>query len=237
MVYLEPHQLGWRPLCLSWLNTFPETIKQTFKDRVLALFDWLVPVSIRFMKREIKEAAETTYEGTNVAVNLMRTFKSLLVEQLADPKGLIASIKREADMQKHIDSCFVFSLAWSIGGTANSNEGRLAFDEFVRVAYKGELDLPHGDNTVYQGPSGEKYNLPEDIPEGHMTTQTPPPPDEVKTKDLEGNLVSTRTTIYDFRWDVSKSEWVPWENDIDKSPIPPEMGFKQIIVPTVDTVR
>ena len=78
MVYLEPHQLGWRPLCLSWLNTFPETIKQTFKDRVLALFDWLVPVSIRFMKREIKEAAETTYEGTNVAVNLMRTFKSLV---------------------------------------------------------------------------------------------------------------------------------------------------------------
>jgi len=237
MVYLEPHQLGWRPLCLSWLNTFPETIKQSFKDRVLALFDWLVPVSIRFMKREIKEVAETTYEGTNVAVNLMRTFKSLLVEQLADPKGLIASIKRESDMEKHIDSCFVFCLAWSIGGTANSNEGRLAFDEFVRVAYKGELDLPHGDNTVYQGPSGEKYNLPEDIPEGHMTTSTPLPPDEVKTKDPEGNLVPTRTTIYDFRWNVTKSEWVPWENDIDKSPIPPEMAFKQIIVPTVDTVR
>ena len=237
MVYLEPHQLGWRPLCLSWLNTFPETIKQSFKDRVLALFDWLVPVSIRFMKREIKEVAETTYEGTNVAVNLMRTFKSLLVEQLADPKGLIASIKRPSDMEKHIDSCFVFCLAWSIGGTANSNEGRLAFDEFVRVAYKGELDLPHGDNTVYQGPSGEKYNLPEDIPEGHMTTSTPLPPDEVKTKDPEGNLIPTRTTIYDFRWDVTKSEWVPWENDIDKSPIPPEMAFKQIIVPTVDTVR
>ena len=237
MVYLEPHQLGWRPLCLSWLNTFPETIKQSFKDRVLALFDWLVPVSIRFMKREIKEVAETTYEGTNVAVNLMRTFKSLLVEQLADPKGLIASIKRESDMEKHIDSCFVFCLAWSIGGTANSNEGRLAFDEFVRVAYKGELDLPHGDNTVFQGPSGEKYNLPEDIPEGHMTTSTPLPPDEVKTKDPEGNLIPTRTTIYDFRWDVTKSEWVPWENDIDKSPIPPEMSFKEIIVPTVDTVR
>ena len=49
--------------------------------------------------------------------------------------------------------------------------------------------------------------------------------------------MSTRATIYDFRWDVYKSEWVPWENDIDKSPIPPEMGFKQIIVPTVDTVR
>ena len=128
MVYLEPHQLGWRPLCLSWINTFPETFDQKFKDRVLALFDWLVPVSIRFLKREIKEVAATTEEGTNVVVNLMRTFKSLLIEPLSDPKSITKELKKEMEM--HIDSTFVFSLCWSIGGSANSNEGRAAFDDF-----------------------------------------------------------------------------------------------------------
>jgi hypothetical protein len=39
-------------------------------------------VAIRFLKRELKEAAATTDEGTNVVCNLMRTFKSLLVEPL-----------------------------------------------------------------------------------------------------------------------------------------------------------
>ena len=28
MVYLEPHQLGWRPLVLSWINTLPQHLNQ-----------------------------------------------------------------------------------------------------------------------------------------------------------------------------------------------------------------
>lgn len=32
MVYLEPHQLGWRPLVLSWLHTLPEHLPQVRGD-------------------------------------------------------------------------------------------------------------------------------------------------------------------------------------------------------------
>ncbi len=32
MVYLEPHQLGWRPLVLSWINTLPPHLPQASRQ-------------------------------------------------------------------------------------------------------------------------------------------------------------------------------------------------------------
>ena len=274
MVYLEPHQLGWRPLCVSWLAEFPEHFLKQWRDRILGLFDWLVPVSIRFLRREIKEVAATTEEGTNVAVNLMRTFKSLLVTPLeADPKSITKELKKE--METHIDATFVFALTWSVGGSAGSNEARLIFDNFLRAAYKCRLA------DGFTGPSGEKYDLPEDIPEGHVEAKTPLPPSErpsivmskssaegegtsgeaegdpepepspkpkkekSKKKDVEpepstedeSSQPMKKSTVYDFRWDMTGKTWIAWEADIDQTPIPRDAAFKSIIVPTVDTVR
>ena len=241
MVYLEPHQLGWRPLCLSWIASFPEHIDKKFRERVLGLFDWLVPVSIRFLKRELKEAAATTAEGTNVAVNLMRTFKSLLVDPMSDPKAYTKEFKKE--MELHVDSTIIFAATWSLGGSAASNEGRAAFDLFFRAAFEGRLD------KGYAGPSGETYDLPEDIPEGHLESQTPLPPTTLGARGGSGGDNSAEegaeetgekpagATLYDFRWDVATKSWTPWEDMIDRTPIPKTAAFKSIIVPTVDTVR
>jgi len=33
---------------------------------------------------------------------------------------------------RHVDSVFIFSLTWSVGGSAASNEGRRVFDDFLR---------------------------------------------------------------------------------------------------------
>ena len=90
MVYLEPHQLGWRPLVVvralafvrighprtpavprlqqgpdlshgchicnlqSWLATLPPHMGESHRKHLLGLFDWLVPVSLRFLRRELK---------------------------------------------------------------------------------------------------------------------------------------------------------------------------------------
>ena len=260
MVYLEPHQLGWRPLCVSWLAEFPEHFDKKFRDRVLGLFDWLLPVSIRFLRREMKEAAATTEEGTNVAVTLMRTFRALLVAPLADdPKAITKELKKV--METHIDATFVFALTWSVGGSIGSNEHRALFDAFLRAAY--ECRLADG----FVGPSGEKYDLPEDIPEGHVTASTPLPPSERQVRVRAPSRVTTaaegaegeadeaqapapadpaegldasatkKATVYDYRWDMASKTWVAWEDMIDPSPIPPDAAFKSIIVPTVDTVR
>jgi len=59
----------------------------------------------------------------------------------------------------------------------------------------------------YAGPSGEKYTLPEDIPEGHTTLQSPMVP------DTDG------TTIHDWLFDAAADKWVLWESRLDNSPI------------------
>ena len=51
MVFLEPHQLGWRPLTQSWLSEFPEgTLSQFHKEHLMALFDWIVPAALKLVR-------------------------------------------------------------------------------------------------------------------------------------------------------------------------------------------
>ena len=59
MVYLDASQIGWRPLTLSWLRTLPAHMPKAVKDHLLGLCDWLVPVCLRFVRREVKEATPT----------------------------------------------------------------------------------------------------------------------------------------------------------------------------------
>jgi len=47
MVYLEPHQLGWRPLFTSWLSTLDPSLGPVTRTRITGLFDWLLPPALR----------------------------------------------------------------------------------------------------------------------------------------------------------------------------------------------
>ena len=213
MVYLEPHQLGWRPLCLSWLAELPEHFGQENRDLILGLFDWLVPVSLRYTRREIREASPTM--DTQLAVMLMRLFTSM-TDHLADETSFKAMSPDQ--VRKHIESIFIFSLVWSIGCTAGDEEGREHYDVFLRAAVKGELDS-------YVGPSGERYNLPEDIPAEHVSMVSPMIPDKGET------------SLHDWYFDIKTGDWRLWTDLMDTSPIPLDSQLRKIIVPTIDTVR
>ncbi len=53
MVYMQASLLGWRPVVLSWLQTLPaELVRESLRDHVLNLFDWLVPPLLRLVTKD-----------------------------------------------------------------------------------------------------------------------------------------------------------------------------------------
>uniref|UniRef100_A0A8C3DXB0 Dynein axonemal heavy chain 12 n=1 Tax=Corvus moneduloides TaxID=1196302 RepID=A0A8C3DXB0_CORMO len=55
MIYLEPSQLGWRPLVTSWLSKLPEPLNSKEHQALLqGLFDWLVPPALRVRQKQCK---------------------------------------------------------------------------------------------------------------------------------------------------------------------------------------
>lgn len=85
MVYLDADQVGWRPLVLSWLATLPAHFPEAIKAHLLGLMHWLVPVSLRFVRREIAEASPTS-DG-NLITTLQRVFTACM-EHLQVPSLL-----------------------------------------------------------------------------------------------------------------------------------------------------
>ncbi len=78
-----------------------------------------------------------------------------------------AKVNAEQRVTLHLESLFLFALVWSVGGSCADNAARHAFDDFVRAAVGEQL-------PDYVSPSGEKYNLPEDIPAGHVRLKVRP---------------------------------------------------------------
>lgn len=77
MVYVEPEQLGWRPLRDSWINTLPGCL-QEHSQRLFKLFEWLLDPCIAFVRKNCYESVPTS--DINLAQSLMRLLWSSLDE-------------------------------------------------------------------------------------------------------------------------------------------------------------
>ncbi|XP_070594569.1 LOW QUALITY PROTEIN: dynein axonemal heavy chain 12 [Erythrolamprus reginae] len=131
MIYLEPSQLGWKPLVTSWLSTLPEPLNEKeFQDLFQELFDWLVPPALRVRQKQCKELVPTS--NSNNVVSLTRLLEILLCHKVKkDPSN--------KNIHKWVTGCFAFAMIWSIGATCDS-DGRIIFDNFMRDIVIGRLD-------------------------------------------------------------------------------------------------
>ncbi|GIL57271.1 hypothetical protein Vafri_12526 [Volvox africanus] len=223
MVYLEPHQLGWRPLVQSWLAAFPSFIGEVHRVHLMGMFDWLVPVSLRFLRRELKESAPTL--DANLVNTLMR-YMTASMDHIQD-EASYAKLS-ESNVTLHLEALFLFALVWSVGGSGADNTARQHFDTFIRAAVAEKL-------LSYTSPSGERYVMPEDIPPGHThlrAAQMMPLTVPGAESPPGGNF-----TVYDFFFDTERDTWRLWTELIDTTPIPSDAKFRRIIIPSIDTVR
>lgn len=52
MIFMEPSQLGWDPLVISWINTLPDALqKPDSRSVLLGLFHWLVPPTLKMLRK------------------------------------------------------------------------------------------------------------------------------------------------------------------------------------------
>ena len=50
MIYMEPRQLGWRPLKDTFLEQLPSSVTEEQKELVIELLDWLVEPCLDFIR-------------------------------------------------------------------------------------------------------------------------------------------------------------------------------------------
>lgn len=55
MIFMEPSQLGWEPLVISWINTLPKPLQGSeYRTLLLDLFHWLLPPTLRVLRKNCK---------------------------------------------------------------------------------------------------------------------------------------------------------------------------------------
>lgn len=209
MIYMEPHMLGWRPLLLSWLNTLPTTINDDMKDLITENFDRLVPPMLNFIRKGgVKELSPTT--NTNIVKSCMNLMDCML-DEFQDEESFKKLNERE--VASWLECIFLFSCVWSFGATIDT-DGRKLFDSLFRELIDGPLSLDTKDEfhilDMVDGPS-RPYLCP----------------------------FPSRGTVFDYRFiKEGMGKWELWTDEIkDAPPIPKDMAFNEIIVPTIDTVR
>ena len=79
MIYLEPHQLGWRPFKDSYMeHELPKNLTKENYDLVNDLFDWLIDPCLAFIHKKCKVFLPTS--DMHLVQSLMRLYTCLMDE-------------------------------------------------------------------------------------------------------------------------------------------------------------
>ncbi|KAK1794827.1 hypothetical protein P4O66_009897, partial [Electrophorus voltai] len=136
MIYMEPHQLGWTPLRLSYMDTLPESLGPEHRELIVDLFEWLVQPCLDFVTHGCCFLVQTS--PIHLAHSLMRLYSCLLDEIAASGKDGVESMSSQ-QMTMWLQGLFLLAVVWTVGGTING-DSRKKFDVFYRNLLTGTME-------------------------------------------------------------------------------------------------
>ncbi|KAG8433111.1 hypothetical protein GDO86_017410 [Hymenochirus boettgeri] len=138
MIYMEPHQLGWKPLQDSYMDILPENLTNEHREMISDMFNWLIQPCLNFIRLECKFLVYTS--PIHLAYSMMRLYTCLL-DEIASSSEEGKEPMSSQQITLWLQGLFLFSVVWTIGGTINT-ESRKKFDVFYRNLLMG-LDEQH----------------------------------------------------------------------------------------------
>ncbi len=59
MVFMEPKEMGWKPIFDSWVNTVREILKEEDVEEVVSMFEWAIDHALRMIRTKFSEISPT----------------------------------------------------------------------------------------------------------------------------------------------------------------------------------
>jgi dynein heavy chain, axonemal len=134
MVYMEPHQIGWKPIFKSWINKLPKCFNEDHVKTITNLVDVIIQPCLDFVRGECNETTPT--QDQNLVTSCFKIWRGLLV--VFDNDNFITTLDKK-QVHSIIESCFIFSAVWSLCISINT-EYRRPFDMQFKKICNGELD-------------------------------------------------------------------------------------------------
>nr|XP_036848129.1 dynein heavy chain 3, axonemal [Manis javanica] len=139
MIYMEPHQLGWKPLKDSYMDTLPSSLTEEHKELVNDMFMWLVQPCLEFIHLQCKSVVQTS--PIHLAFSMMRLYSSLLdeIRQVEEKESDLLEGLTNQQIFLWLQGLFLFALVWTVAGSINA-DSRKKFDLFFRNLIMGMDD-------------------------------------------------------------------------------------------------
>ncbi|XP_036755222.2 dynein axonemal heavy chain 3 isoform X5 [Manis pentadactyla] len=139
MIYMEPHQLGWKPLKDSYMDTLPSSLTEEHKELVNDMFMWLVQPCLEFIRLQCKSVVQTS--PIHLAFSMMRLYSSLLdeIRQVEEKESDLFEGLTNQQIFLWLQGLFLFALVWTVAGSINA-DSRKKFDLFFRNLIMGMDD-------------------------------------------------------------------------------------------------
>ncbi|XP_074961219.1 dynein axonemal heavy chain 3 [Phalacrocorax aristotelis] len=136
MIYMDPQQLGWKPLKDSYMNTLPPNLQEEHRELVNDMFMWLIQPCLKFIHLHCKAIVQTS--SIHLSYSLMKLFTCLL-DEIKQSKEEEKESMTSQQIILWLQGLFLFALVWTVGGIIDA-DSRKKFDLFYRNLLLGMDD-------------------------------------------------------------------------------------------------